>query len=1038
MENNIFVRITGKSNMDEVNQTLEQSKQKVSALTQEMEKSINTDKKKYAELQKELKAEQQSIVVLQQNSKAANLLANSTDSARKRLADLRQVLVEMEDAGNTGKAYEQVALAAAQLTDQVGDLQQKIRVLSSDTVNLDAAMSVGSGITGAFNTATSAAALLGGESEKLQQAFTKVQAALSILNGVQSVANMLNKDSAAMVVLKATADGIAERAAERKAIAETTFTKASWKSSAATIKGTLATIGQTAATKAAAAGQWLWNAAMYANPIGLLVAAAAALAAGIYVLVSRYSSAGKAEHDYAEASKELEKIQKANAVSAAKRAYEREQQIRKNTNAENEALDAAKKRNASELEIAAIKASHAKKAANDTAKYANQEIELNNKEVAKLQEMRDAKRIQLNEASDGSRKYKKLQDELAEAEQKYHDAVKKGKDLEQERADARREAALAEQEVIRQREAMQRQAENTRIELMRDGATKEIALIDANYKEQLKSIQGNSEEEIALRKALEDKKAKEIANVRKKYALEERKTAIQEQKNLLQAMSSSGGTESDYQNELKLRKEILTAESQAKIDALDKDKMSDAQYAAEVKAIRLQLAADIKSIDDGDAQRHEQYMQSINDADVRSAKARVDALTGAEGVDGMTAIWADYYSARIAQIDDNEKIEIAALERSGLKGKEYEAKETEILQKAAEERNAIRKEEAQTDIDILEDASRELERALTNANDAVDKSQGLGKLSALQQRFDAENALYDAQEKIVKSKYEQGLIKKQDYEDQMLEISRNRNEAEADLEQQKIDTIVSSMQEALQKIQEVSNMVFEVIGSNIQAEMDALDNEYTTDAKEAAKNANKKYITEEEYAKKKAALELKQQKMAKAKALTDIAIATAMSIMQTLAQLGATPWGIAMAAIAGAMGAAQLAIASSKPLAQYEKGRKGGKGEYALVGEKGPELMYVPSGASIVPNNKLGDMNAWGAYGVPTLAVPQMPYVSDSTINMVAPQMGIDYQRLGEAVARNLPQQKQVSVSVDRTGIVVTEGANSRKFLNQKYLGAWS
>jgi hypothetical protein len=42
-----------------------------------------------------------------------------------------------------------------------------------------------------------------------------------------------------------------------------------------------AQIVQAAATKIAAAAQWLWNAAMTANPIGLVVAAIAALVAGL-------------------------------------------------------------------------------------------------------------------------------------------------------------------------------------------------------------------------------------------------------------------------------------------------------------------------------------------------------------------------------------------------------------------------------------------------------------------------------------------------------------------------------------------------------------------------------------------------------------------------------------------------------------------------------------------------------------------------------------------------------------------------------------
>lgn len=51
----------------------------------------------------------------------------------------------------------------------------------------------------------------------------------------------------------------------------------------ANIRATATTVAQSAATKAAAAGQWLLNAAMTANPIGLVILAIAALVAGVVI-----------------------------------------------------------------------------------------------------------------------------------------------------------------------------------------------------------------------------------------------------------------------------------------------------------------------------------------------------------------------------------------------------------------------------------------------------------------------------------------------------------------------------------------------------------------------------------------------------------------------------------------------------------------------------------------------------------------------------------------------------------------------------------
>ena len=66
--------------------------------------------------------------------------------------------------------------------------------------------------------------------------------------------------------------------------AETASTVASTANTTATTAGTAATIAHTVAAKAAAAGQWLLNAAMSANPIGIVVLAIAGLVAGFVAL----------------------------------------------------------------------------------------------------------------------------------------------------------------------------------------------------------------------------------------------------------------------------------------------------------------------------------------------------------------------------------------------------------------------------------------------------------------------------------------------------------------------------------------------------------------------------------------------------------------------------------------------------------------------------------------------------------------------------------------------------------------------------------
>lgn len=1070
-ENNIIIKITSEADLDSAQKQLQEltnrAKEQEKALRElsdvekedaeslktlglygdKLAKALKKNKDYYQELRDQKKADitetKKSIQELNNQVKAYKTLNGQSGRMVQQLRAMREQLQHMEDDGEAGsEAFIELAIAAAKLEDQIGDTQQRIRVLASDTKEVDALLGLGDGLAGSFYVATSAAELLGGDMEGLQNAFYKVQAAMSVVSGVQQVWNALNKDSAAMVVLNTALMKLLSKSKEKNAVATSVDAASSTADTAA--KG-----AQAAATATATTAQLSLNAAMKANPIGVIVAiiltavaAVAALGIGIAKLVHYFSDAGKAERDYAKASEELEKIQADNAIGASKRAYERQQQIKATDEAEQQALTNAQNRNASELELAQIKSNFAKRRANEAQKYSDDEIARNNKEVAKLQEMVNAKQREVDAYRDGSKKKKKAQEELNEVQQNYYDALQKSKDLEQENADAQKAAADAAKSLADTRERLLQQTQQANIDLMKEGAAKEIAQIKLNYKDQLKTLQGNSAEEVALRKALLAKQSKEIAAVRKKYAQQEQQTAIQEQKNLLAVMSQSGGTEADYAEEIALTKEIAEAEAQARIDALDKEQMTEKEYAAEVEAIRIDLANTLRDIDEKEVERTNENAKRRTEIEVQAAEARKNALTGAEGIDAQKAVVQDYYDTLKKQIEENAEMERQAVERSTDTAEVKAEKIKQINAQMNADIAANTRAAAQDLIAIDDTRIDELQRKADTTAAAVDRAQGVGKLDALKNNLDAQTNLYSAQMDSVKSKYEQGLITYSDYKQQEFEIAKQVEDAKAEYQANKMQVITDGFQTTLGYMQQISDLAFEALGNNVQAELDALDEMYTTDAEEAKKNADKKYISEKDYEKKKAELEMKQAKYAKAQALINAGINTAMAITSILA-MPFVPMTLkaVQIAIASAMGAAQIAIIASKPLAQYEKGRKGGKGEYAIVGEKGAELMYIPQGASIVPNNKLNDPNAWGAYGVPTLPIPAMATITPDTLDQataVSQWQPIDYDRLGKAVAKAMPKQRTVNVNVDRHGVTVQSGNDTRTYLNTKYQGQWN
>ena len=132
--------------------------------------------------------------------------AAGTTSAKTRLKELQKALIDMSLAGQDGtKAFREMEAEAAKLKDQIGDTQQRIKNLASDTRTIDTFVGAVQGITAGFQIAQGAAALFGDENEDLQKAMLKVQGAMALANGVQQVANLLNKDSVLITNAQAAA-----------------------------------------------------------------------------------------------------------------------------------------------------------------------------------------------------------------------------------------------------------------------------------------------------------------------------------------------------------------------------------------------------------------------------------------------------------------------------------------------------------------------------------------------------------------------------------------------------------------------------------------------------------------------------------------------------------------------------------------------------------------------------------------------------------------------------------------------------------------
>ena len=225
----------------------------------------------------ELNSTGQASSKLDQIQQRFNRIINSSAPLKKQLRDLTALMAKMNlDNMVDNDVFVTMTAKAAEMKDALGDASQAIRLMSSDTAKLDATIEGFQVLAGAAGVVTGVMGTLGTENEKLQQAMLKVQSVISVMNGVQQIANALNKDSILMLRLKQLWQ-TANNAATIKSTAETV------KNTAATTANTVAGVANNTATKIGATVQNAWNIAkavakaLVGDFTGLLLVGAGAL-----------------------------------------------------------------------------------------------------------------------------------------------------------------------------------------------------------------------------------------------------------------------------------------------------------------------------------------------------------------------------------------------------------------------------------------------------------------------------------------------------------------------------------------------------------------------------------------------------------------------------------------------------------------------------------------------------------------------------------------------------------------------------------------
>lgn len=125
-------------------------------------------------------------------------VAKSSETVRSRLREITQELALMKARGEDNTAqYRALTAEAGNLTDALGDVSQEIRGAAADSQLLEGTIGIVQGLAGGFAAVQGAAALFGNESEELQEVLLRVNATMAILQGLQQVNTVLQKESAA-------------------------------------------------------------------------------------------------------------------------------------------------------------------------------------------------------------------------------------------------------------------------------------------------------------------------------------------------------------------------------------------------------------------------------------------------------------------------------------------------------------------------------------------------------------------------------------------------------------------------------------------------------------------------------------------------------------------------------------------------------------------------------------------------------------------------------------------------------------------------
>ena len=483
---------------------------------------------------------------LKDSKKAYDQVLTSGDSYEKQLEDINKIVktvpLNVRDMNKQIQAYQSIALSAgretpigqkalkqaADLKDKYIDIQNETKRLADDHKHLRGAMEVGTTVIAGYSAVQGAMALSGVESEALRETMVKLQGAQTLLAGVQQISVVLEKESAAMITLKAAKTKIATAAT----------------AAYATVTGTT-----TGALK-------LFKIALASTGIGLIVVGLGLLVANFDKVLGAMKPVIQAFKDFGDwigltnfAEEDAEAARKKRAEAQAKRAdanaarlqkeidnlKEIRDNIDKNTaayqkqlNAEVAALKQSKEGLKNKQEIAAIDEQIRQKSIEginkeyDAFKAAQQlKLEGYEKEINKNQERINAAKSRGSSAYKTEIFYVKKYTAEANNFTEYTEYQTKLNQVDIDTAKRIKEERKASNDRYKQhlseRLSIARKIQDLENSLLEDGIDKELEINRVNFERLKADAKGNAQEKIDLRALYQKQEEEAVQDIKYKY-----------------------------------------------------------------------------------------------------------------------------------------------------------------------------------------------------------------------------------------------------------------------------------------------------------------------------------------------------------------------------------------------------------------------------------------------------------------------------------------------------------------------------------------